>query len=112
MFQIIPDWDFLHFKSSYCNELFFLVKGHFYSSVEGTVVERKGSKSNSPVIFSYRLDCKFNKNLGIPVWVWTDLQSLAPQCLLHIMLFMQKNNNEILYEFIPPLRFCFETRGP
>jgi len=88
---------------------FVLVKGHFYSSVEGTVVDRKGPKLYSPVIFSYKLYCKFNQNLGNPVRVWTDLQSLAPQCPLHIMLFMQKNNKEILYEFIPPLRFCFET---
>jgi hypothetical protein len=75
---------------------FFSVEGNFYSSVEDIVVDRKGPKLNSPLIFSCRLYCKYNKNLGHPVWVWTDLQSLTPQCRLHVMLFMEKNNKENL----------------
>ena len=96
---------FLHFISSDCNELFFSSKGHFYSSVLGTAVDRKGPKLHAPAIFSYWLYSKFNKNLGHPVWVWTDLQSLTPQCRLHVTLFVQKSNKETLSEFVPPLRF-------
>ena len=81
MFQIISEWDFLHFISSYHNDLVCLVKGHIYSSVVGTVLNRNGPKLNSPVILSYRHYCKFNQNPGLPVWVWTDLQSLTPQLL-------------------------------